>query len=904
MVFAAVDEQVGQPVAIKVIHSQLANGTALKRLRREVQAARHVHPNLVTIFDLHEQDGIPFLSMELVEGETLRQRLVAHGTLPVTEVVEIGRQVAAALAHLHGNGVLHRDVKPGNILLSGVAASAPPAGSPGASVRGPSSDPSATASRPALAVKLCDLGLARPLERGITLTDSAMLIGTPAYMAPELGLAKEPTATADINALGLSLYECLTAEVPITADTTVATLVLRQKERAPEVRRKAPECPAWLSGLLDRMLDPDPRRRPDAAEVEATLASGRQRFRFPVRRLGAVAAAAALAAAGWLAWTLVQTPATARVETAGRVVRGFDGHGRETWRYTLANPIRQMLRADLDGDGRDEILLTAVPPLDTGAGLATLGPSELVVLTVDGRVVTRASPETLATTWSYPWPKAFEMNVLPVDLDGDGYREVVVAAMHRTYFPSELFIYWPRDDRWDWVLDHPGIIETVAVAHTSEGPRLRFVAVNNPLGMLRVFGEITIPSGPPQILQRSTGACLVAPTEHVSGVGYAWQQYVLFPEGYALPRPGPGAASRAANVETVPSGESLLGAIDDLGNPLGSPLAGRNTRELRLRFFATLSNTLTANAQSLGPAAIGECVTRVRSEMAPLLDETSYRVVLALTAATAYVAAGRVDDAVATLEETQRSAPYEEIERRLANLEGLSGKLDSGLARLRGVTEHPRTQRGKFDVPILLARLAVELRDRANLSFALAALATRFGQVAMAPSQRSLEARARLWWGTSEAADEQLPATIYVPEGEAVACLVRWRRGHTRPDDLTAMQRLAAAEPAAAPEAWIAAAAVQLATGHALESVTTLDKVMASLAGEAREDFAAFQTLGLARALRCHARLAAGQAAAARHEAESLTATLTPGLLPATLVGEVMLRTGKPPRPASKPVSQ
>jgi serine/threonine-protein kinase len=124
--------------------------------------------------------------------------LAERERLSVEETVELGAQVAKALAHLHGNGLVHRDVKPGNVLLS--------------------SDGQ---------IKLCDLGLARPIARGTTVTETAMVVGTPAYMAPEQATAIELTAATDIYALGLTLYKCLTGEVPLEGDTAVETLMRR-----------------------------------------------------------------------------------------------------------------------------------------------------------------------------------------------------------------------------------------------------------------------------------------------------------------------------------------------------------------------------------------------------------------------------------------------------------------------------------------------------------------------------------------------------------------------------------------------------------------------------------------------------------------------------------------------------
>ena len=213
-VFSALDRSVGQKVAIKVLHPDLHDDRTRERLRREVRASRNGHPNAVAVYDLHEAEGNVFLSMELVVGQSLRDLLTERKKLDPSEVVAIGRQVAAALAHLHGLGIIHRDIKPGNILLAADGV-----------------------------VKLCDMGLARPLEEGMTVTETEMVVGTPAYMAPEQGLGADLTAASDVYGLGLTLYQCLTGSVPLTSETAVATLTRRQRETASRCTHRETRLP-------------------------------------------------------------------------------------------------------------------------------------------------------------------------------------------------------------------------------------------------------------------------------------------------------------------------------------------------------------------------------------------------------------------------------------------------------------------------------------------------------------------------------------------------------------------------------------------------------------------------------------------------------------------------------------
>lgn len=225
-VFSALDTRVGDRVAVKILDRATHDPANRERLRREIRATRSGHPNVVSIHELHEGGGVLFITMELVEGSSLRETLAERPSLIVDDVVLIGRQIASALDHLHAQGLVHRDVKPGNIMLA----------------------------RDGRA-KLCDMGLARPLEAGATVTESEMAVGTPTSMAPEMARSGELVAASDVYALGLTLYQCLSGEVPLAGTTAVDTLMARQKARPRSVRALRPECPRWLGRLLDRMLD-------------------------------------------------------------------------------------------------------------------------------------------------------------------------------------------------------------------------------------------------------------------------------------------------------------------------------------------------------------------------------------------------------------------------------------------------------------------------------------------------------------------------------------------------------------------------------------------------------------------------------------------------------------------------
>jgi len=236
-VFRGEDQVLGRAVAIKVLRG--VEGSESERGRFEAEArvlAGLSHPGLVTLLDVGSDNGDDFLVMELVDGPTLSTRL---GTpLPDAEVADVGRQVAQALAYAHGQGVIHRDVKPGNILL-------------GRDGR----------------VKLADFGIARLVDQATRHTEAGMAIGSPAYLAPEQVSGTDVTAAADVWSLGLVLLEALTGHREYAGTSTEAALA--RLTRPPVV---PDELPGQWRSLLRAMTAPEPDDRPDAAEVAAALA--------------------------------------------------------------------------------------------------------------------------------------------------------------------------------------------------------------------------------------------------------------------------------------------------------------------------------------------------------------------------------------------------------------------------------------------------------------------------------------------------------------------------------------------------------------------------------------------------------------------------------------------------------
>jgi serine/threonine protein kinase/Tfp pilus assembly protein PilF len=259
-VFLAHDLKHDRPVALKVLHPNLAQVLGPDRFLREIRlCARLQHPHILVVHDSGDADGQLWFTMPYVEGETLRIRLMREGQLPLDDALRIAREVADALHYAHQHGVIHRDVKPENILLSG----------------SPSRDPGLAAGYHAL---LADFGIARALapESHEQLTESGISLGTPRYMSPEQAMAqRDVDPRTDIYSLGCVLYEMLTGEPPYTGPTPQAVLAKRLTEPVPHVRTSR-EVSHALERAVTKALARSPADRfSTAAEFAAALEPGR-----------------------------------------------------------------------------------------------------------------------------------------------------------------------------------------------------------------------------------------------------------------------------------------------------------------------------------------------------------------------------------------------------------------------------------------------------------------------------------------------------------------------------------------------------------------------------------------------------------------------------------------------------
>lgn len=245
-VYRARDRELDRLVALKVIRAELANhGEILRRFKQELILARQVtHKNVVRIFDLGVTDGLKFITMEYVDGRDLKSMLVEGGKMAPGTAVPIIRQVLLGLQAAHNEGVVHRDLKPQNVMVDGQGR-----------------------------VYLMDFGIARSMEAA-GMTRTGALMGTPDYMSPEQAMGEKVDARSDLFSVGVILYEMLTGTQPYESATVMGTLIKRTKEKATPVRELDPTLPQYLNDIVARCLEISLERRyQEAGEIVRDLDS-------------------------------------------------------------------------------------------------------------------------------------------------------------------------------------------------------------------------------------------------------------------------------------------------------------------------------------------------------------------------------------------------------------------------------------------------------------------------------------------------------------------------------------------------------------------------------------------------------------------------------------------------------
>ena len=328
-VWLADDLSTGERVAVKLLRrerSPLAPQLGNRSARHEIVAGERLqHPQIVRVLDNGAVDGDPYLVLEYVQGQSLREALNERGRLPIEEVTAIGTEVAAALAHAHAQGVLHNDIKPENILL----------GSDGA--------------------KLTDFGAAQGVSSTLSVTGANQFEGTIAYLAPEVLQGGSPSAASDIYALGLVLFEAAAGERPWAGANAAAIAGQRLLSGPPPLRSFVPDAPPELEAALDRALQPAAvARYPSAAAFRAALA-GRSEPTVLITRPIAASAPAAV------------SPASRR--RPGPIILAC------ILAVALLGGVAFAIASRADGDGADAFLREQTPVASAATAAAT--PTEI-----------------------------------------------------------------------------------------------------------------------------------------------------------------------------------------------------------------------------------------------------------------------------------------------------------------------------------------------------------------------------------------------------------------------------------------------------------------------------------------------------------------------------------------------
>ncbi len=448
MVYLAVDETLGRKVAVKVLHREISDQQdQLERFRREARAVAQLsHPNLVGVIDAGTDEGRPYIVFEYVPGQTLKQRISSEGRLPLDEAtayaIEIGRGLQAA----HVARLIHRDVKPQNVLIDAEGRA-----------------------------KITDFGIALSLEsHGLTAT--GRVLGTTDYVSPEQAMGQEIDARTDVYSLGILLYEMLTGDVPFKAETQVGVAMKHVNETVPSVQRRRPDASAALAAAVEKSTAKEPKDRyrdmnaflrdlEGALEVEVARAGGatgeatsvldsvpEKRRRLVTRRR-----------ISWAGVALLGAAAAAAIAIAA--LSGKEGRSQEAPPASDGgDPIEIVAAADFDPAGDDEehedeveLAIDGSPATPWTTEKYTAGlegvPKDGVGLYLDAGVSVTPSQMVIETgggAWTYE-VYGSDLETAPTEIEGwgepltgeitaeEGKKQVVDL---NTSEPNRYFLIW------------------------------------------------------------------------------------------------------------------------------------------------------------------------------------------------------------------------------------------------------------------------------------------------------------------------------------------------------------------------------------------------------------------------------------------------------------------------------
>ncbi len=568
VVYQAYDRDLRRDVALKIVRTDRISDATLKRFRREVGVARDVqHSNLLRIFDIGQFGDSIYLDMEYVSRGTLRAEMV-RGPAEIGRVIEVAAQLFRGLGALHDLGIVHRDVKPANLLIAEDGT-----------------------------IKLADFGLARRLDGDDTrATHTDGIVGTFEYLAPEQALGKELDARTDLYSSGVLLFEMLTGQVPLQGLSSLGTVVAHLSEEAPDVRKLRPDVPRWLATLLARLLRKDPAERyAVASDVLHDLARRKARKLFRMRRALTVALLAAvvtvaLALAVWTEWRGRRFDKIVRDGETGMLA--LDREGRTLWSHPQMTPGLRSTVARLDGTGRPYVvgILAAFDDRDPARNhtLSVLDPQS-------GDLI-----RTLTLPKHHGNFPGFSNHYVPtrvnaVDIDDNGIDEIVITMIHGVYWPSYTLFYDPEVNEAGVIFlasGHHRLAATVDV--NGDGRKdLIFTGPNNRMGWHTGVAAVDVIRADRDVRDNTVYLHAATPDEYNdSSAGRSLLWYALLPPWYASASGGSAWNPGNQTIEaTHPAGRVSLG-LDGFEVGSASSLSPEDRAQTRAAAYRSLRDAL------------------------------------------------------------------------------------------------------------------------------------------------------------------------------------------------------------------------------------------------------------------------------------------------------------------------
>lgn len=611
-VYLARDRELARDVALKVLHADLLDSTALARLRREAAVAREVsEKSLVHIYDFGRDGGIAYLAMEFVEGETLAQSIDRAGPLAIEPVVSIARSVLLALQALHHAGIVHRDVKPSNILL-------PVSGS----------------------AKLGDLGLIHRIESGETVaTEADTVLGTIEYLSPEQLRGDDATPKSDLYCLGVVLYEALTGQLPFPSGDSVATALSRLSSKPRELTKTQPGVPPWLARIVHKLLERDPRKRyPNPAAALRDLEERPQPLFRHRPRLFLRSILLLLLLLSLLGWRAARTlseaersqPFSHLVQRGSYSYLGIAKNGAVLWRLEGIQAPPSTFRPR--PGARLQLAASCGPP-----PLHALGRIRQLCIfdAQSGGLLQRVKLPTAAKLFP-GFGSSYGDRVVSIDLDGDGGDELVVTFDQLPLWPSYTVLYEPKIDRARVVLVASGHHNFAgAVDLDGDGRKeLIFRGINNLMGWNSGLAAVRLA---PPVNRRGSSPLrdAAASPDHLRTANgtrnLLW--YVLIPSKFnpsvlALHYTEVDRAARLIRLISPADGSELDVGFDGFLVTDKSSLPGKRRRALRQEAYAQLRAATAAEAAHAMPSAIqhlAHAVTLARDANDSLLTQWTER---------------------------------------------------------------------------------------------------------------------------------------------------------------------------------------------------------------------------------------------------------------------------------------